>query len=233
MSPKPKPTSNRVLVIACGALAHELVRVKKLNHWDFMDIQCLPAELHNHPHKIVPAVRRKIAENRAVYQNIFIGYADCGTGGRLDALLEEEGVERLPGAHCYSFFAGAGRFTELAEAEIGTFYLTDYLAKNFERLIIRGFGMDRFPELKEMYFGNYKKVVYLAQLNDPEIDEKAEQAAAWLELDYERIHTGDAQFEAALKQSFDPLNEPPVNVPPEQRANKKQRVQMPTMHTAI
>ncbi len=232
MSPQRPTSAKRVLVIACGALAHELVRVKKLNQWDFIDLQCLPAELHNYPQKIVPAVRRKIAENRAAYQNIFIGYADCGTGGLLDALLKEEGVERLPGAHCYSFFAGEDTFTALAEAEIGTFYLTDYLAKNFEHLIIQGLGMDRFPELKEMYFGHYKKVVYLAQTDDAETDEKAEQAAAWLELEYERIHTGDAQFESALKQSIGRLVEPPTE-PAETRADKKQGDSMPTTRTVV
>ncbi|MGI9310327.1 MAG: DUF1638 domain-containing protein [bacterium] len=194
-------SAERVLVIACGALARELVRVRNLNDWDHLDIQCLPAEWHNTPQKIVPAVRRKIAENRAAYRTIFIGYADCGTGGRLDALIEEEGVRRLPGAHCYSFFAGAERFDRLVEAEIGTFYLTDYLAKNFDRLIVEGFGIDRHPELKEMYFANYKKLVYLAQSEDAEIDAKAEQAAAFLNLKYERVHTGDAPFESALRQS--------------------------------
>ena len=203
--PAAATAAGRVLIIACGALAHELVRVKDLNRWDFIDIQCLPASLHNTPRDIVPAVRRKIAENRAAYRKIFIGYADCGTGGLLDALLREEGVERLPGAHCYSFFAGEKKFNALAEAEIGTFYLTDYLAKNFERLIVKGFGIDRFPELKAMYFGNYKKLVYLAQQDDAQTDQKAEQAAAYLNLKYERIHTGDAPFESALQAAIAPL----------------------------
>ena len=211
--PSSSLNNDRILVIACGALAHELVRVKELNRWDFMDFQCLPASLHNYPKEIVPAVRRKITENRAAYRKIFIGYADCGTGGLLDALLREEGVERLPGAHCYSFFAGEEKFNALAEAEIGTFYLTDYLAKNFERLIVKGFGMDRFPELKEMYFSHYKKLVYLAQLNDAKIDEKAERAAAYLNLEYERVHTGDAPFDAALQQSMARLIKVKVNAP--------------------
>lgn len=193
----------RILVIACGALARELVRIKQVNHWHYLDIQCLPADYHNHPHKIVPAVRRKIAENRAHYRTIFIGYADCGTGGQLDKLAAEENVERLPGAHCYSFLAGAKKFEALADAEIGTFYLTDYLAKNFDRLIIKGFGINRHPELKDMVFANYKKLVYLAQTTDPAIDRCAEQAAADLGLKYARIQTGDAPFAAALSQSID------------------------------
>ena len=212
-APMDSAAKGRVLVIACGALAHELVRVKDLNRWDFMDIQCLPASLHNYPKEIVPAVRRKIAENRAAYRKIFIGYADCGTGGLLDALLQDEGLERLPGAHCYSFFAGENTFNALAEAEVGTFYLTDYLAKNFERLIVKGFGMDRHPELKEMYFGNYKKLVYLAQLDDAQTDAKAEQAAAWLNLKYQRIHTGDAPFESALQQPIGRLRKVKVDAP--------------------
>ncbi len=210
--PAESTAAHRVLVIACGALAHELVRVKDLNRWDFMDIQCLPASLHNYPQEIVPAVRRKIAENRAAYRKIFIGYADCGTGGLLDALLRDEGLERLPGAHCYSFFAGEEKFNALAEAEIGTFYLTDYLAKNFDRLIVEGFGIDRFPELKEMYFANYKKLVYLAQRDDAQTDAKAERAAAYLNLEYERIHTGDAPFESALRQSLGRLGKVAVDV---------------------
>lgn len=195
-------TADRVLIIACGALAHEIVRVKKLNRWDFMDIQCLPAELHNYPHKIVPELRRKIAKNRAAYKTMFIGYADCGTGGLLDKLIAEEGVQRLPGAHCYSFFAGAGRFAELAEAEVGTFYLTDYLAKNFDRLIIKGLGIERHPELKEMYFGNYKKLIYLAQTEAAEIDQLARKAAADLQLNYARIYTGDRPFTKALASAM-------------------------------
>lgn len=194
----------RVLIIACGALAHELVRIKKLNQWDFLDLQCLPAELHNTPQKIVPAVRRKIAQNRAAYHKIFIGYADCGTGGMLDALLQEENIARLPGAHCYEFFAGANQFKALAESEIGTFYLTDYLARNFDRLIRQGLGLERHPEIKQMMFAHYKKLVYLAQLSDAEVDAKAEQAAAYLNLEYQRIYTGDAPFEAALKPPLSP-----------------------------
>lgn len=191
-------SKDRVLIIACGALAGELVRVKEANQWGFLDITCLPAHLHNTPQKIVPAVREKIQQNRATYSKILIGYADCGTGGLLDALLQEENVGRLPGAHCYSFFAGEETFDALAEAEIGTFYLTDYLARNFTRLILEEFGVGRHPEIKEMMFGNYKKVVYLAQTDDATTEQCARDAAAFLDLKYERVFTGDRPFQNAL-----------------------------------
>ena len=192
-------SAQRVLVIACGALSHDLVRVKARNGWDFMDFQCLPAELHNKPELIPDLVRQKIQENRAHYENIFIGYSDCGTGGLLDQVIDKEKVERLPGAHCYEMFAGSVRFSELHAAEPGSFYLTDFLARHFERLVIKGLGMDRRPELKAMYFGNYRKLVYLAQLEDEEVEMQARKAAEFLELDYEKVQTGDALLRSALE----------------------------------
>lgn len=195
----PRARAGRVLMIACGALAAELVRVKTLNGWDALDIQCLPAELHNRPERIAPAVREKLEENLPHYDRVVIGYADCGTGGLLDALLEEYDVARIPGAHCYEFFAGGARFAALADREVGTFYLTDYLARNFQRLIVKGMGIERHPELKDMLFGNYRRVVYLAQRDDPALDESAEAAAAFLGLDYERVPTGLSAFEDAVQ----------------------------------
>ena len=188
----------KVLIIACGALAHELVRVKELNHWDHIDFQCLPAELHNYPEKIPAAVQDKIRENRERYENIFVGYSDCGTGGLLDVVLEKEGVYRLPGAHCYEMFSGSEAFKNLHESELGTFYLTDFLAIHFDRLVIKGLGLDRFPQLKEQYFGYYKKLVYLAQKEDSNVDQKAQEAARFLNLDYEKIVTGDSFLESAI-----------------------------------
>ncbi len=188
----------QVLVLACGALAHDLVRVKQLNQWQQMDIQCLPAELHNYPHKIPAAVESKIIENQHKYKNIFVAYSDCGTGGLLDAVLQRYGVERLPGAHCYEMFSGKAKFKQLHEAEIGTFYLTDFLAIHFDRLIIKGLGLDRFPQLKIQFFGNYRKMIYLAQLDDMEIDKKARSAANYLGLEYQRVLTHDQQLESAL-----------------------------------
>ncbi|WP_423909114.1 DUF1638 domain-containing protein [Candidatus Spongiihabitans sp.] len=199
MSSNPQQVlAQSVLVIACGALAHDLVRVKALNQWRHMDIQCLPAELHNHPQKIPEAVRNKIEQNRHKYHSIFVAYSDCGTGGLLDAVLQQYGIERLPGAHCYEMFSGAKKFKALHEAELGTFYLTDFLVTHFDRLIIKGLALDRFPQLKDQFFNNYKKLVYLAQLDDMEIDKKARNAANYLELEYQRVLTRDQHFEAAL-----------------------------------
>ncbi|MCY3768954.1 MAG: DUF1638 domain-containing protein [Gammaproteobacteria bacterium] len=192
------PHPSRVLVVACGALAHDLVRVREINRWDHLDIQCLPAELHNRPRLIPQAVRKKIRENRDRYASMFVAYSDCGTGGLLDRVLEEEGVERLPGAHCYEMFSGTGRFHELHEAEIGTFYLTDFLARHFDRLIVKGLGLDRHPELKELYFGNYRKLVYLAQRDDASLDRMARQASEYLDLEYQRVRTGDEHLTSAL-----------------------------------
>lgn len=189
----------KVLVIACGAVANELVRIRRLNDWQAVEIQCLPAELHNRPERIAPAVERKIMENEGRFERIVIGYADCGTGGLLDEVARRHGVDRIPGAHCYEFFAGAGRFAELAERDAATFYLTDYLARNFTRLIVKGMGIDRHPELKDMLFGNYRRLVYLAQSDDAALDRDAAEAAAFLGLEYERVPTGLDAFESALE----------------------------------
>ena len=188
----------KVLIIACGALAHELVRVRELNQWEHIDFQCLPAELHNKPQLIPAEVEKKIVQYKDQYARIFIGYSDCGTGGLLDKVLEQHQVERLPGAHCYEMYAGSNHFEQLAESEIGTFFLTDYLAKNFQRLIVKGLGMDRFPELKDQYFSHYKKLVYLAQLDDPKVDQLAQEAAEFLELEYQKVKTGDDHLNSAL-----------------------------------
>ncbi len=192
------PNPDRVLVIACGALAHELVRVKSLNHWEHLEFQCLPAELHNYPEKIPDAVQKKIQQNRKLFSRIFVGYSDCGTGGKLDRVLQQEKVERLPGAHCYEMFSGSEVFSQLHEAELGTFYLTDFLATHFDRLVIKGLGLDRHPELKQQFFGYYKKLIYLCQKQDPKIAELAQKAAAFLGLEYEKIDTGDSYLENAL-----------------------------------
>lgn len=191
--------AGRVLIIACGALAHDLVRVRDLNGWDHIDFQCLPAELHNQPQLITGKVEEKIRENRGAYETIFIGYSDCGTGGQLDRLIEREGVERLPGAHCYEMFTGSDVFSQLSERELGTFYLTDFLARHFKRLIVKGLGIDRHPELKDMYFQHYKKLVYLAQISDEKIEACAIEAAEILGLEYEKVQTGDHFLNESLK----------------------------------
>lgn len=190
-----------ILVIACGALAREIVALRKLNDWPHMEVQCLPADLHNRPEKIPAAVREKIRANRGRYSSIFVAYADCGTGGLLDVVLAEERVERIPGAHCYEFFAGSSAFEALAEREPGTFYLTDFLLKHFDRLVIEGLGLDRHPELMNMYFGNYKKLVYLAQIESPHKLREARRAADRLGLAFEHCVTGYGELEHELRRA--------------------------------
>lgn len=189
------------LIIACGALAHEIVALRKLNDWPYMDVQCLPADLHNHPEKIPHAVREKIRANRGRYASMFVAYADCGTGGLLDAVLAEEQVERIAGAHCYEFFAGSAVFERLADAEPGTFYLTDFLLRHFERLVIQGLGIDRHPELMALYFGNYRKLVYLAQLESPHKIADGQRAADRLGLVFEYRVTGYGELEHSLRRA--------------------------------
>ena len=180
----------RKLVIACGALAHEIAALRKANGWSGLDVVCLPPELHNRPEKIAGAVREKIRELRKNYDGIFVAYGDCGTRGELDAVLAEEGVERIPGAHCYEFFATPAAFAELAEAEPGSFYLTDFLLRHFDRLVIEALGIDRHPELMPVYFGNYRRLVYLAQAPKPDAEAAARKVAERLGLELVVRQTG-------------------------------------------
>jgi hypothetical protein len=188
----------RKLVIACGALAHEIAALREANGWSALDVQCLPPELHNRPERIAGAVREQIRANRERYDEIFVAYADCGTGGALDAVLREEGVERIAGAHCYEFFATPAVFAALSAAEPGTFYLTDFLLRHFERLVIRGLGIDRHPELQAQYFANYRRLVYLAQAPDKEADARARAIAARLGLEYQFQSTGYGGLKESL-----------------------------------
>jgi len=185
-----RPAPPRTLLIGCGALAQEMVSLKRAHGWSQMELSCLPADLHNRPAKIPEAVRGKIQAAKGQYDHILVLYGDCGTGGKLDAVLEEEGVERIQGAHCYEFYAGATDFAALTEREPGTFFLTDYLVRHFDRLIIKGLGLDRFPQLLGDYFGNYRRLVYLAQVDDTALDLEAKAAALRLGLAYERRFTG-------------------------------------------
>jgi hypothetical protein len=188
----------RILLIACGALAHEVLALKRLNGWAHMDLQCLPANLHLYPEKITAAVARAVAEHRAAYQTIFILYADCGTGGLLHEKCKELGVEMVAGPHCYSFFEGNEVFAEKAETEFTAFYLTDFLVRQFDAFVWRPMGLDRHPDLRDMYFGNYTKLVYQAQTDDPALDAKAEDCARRLGLAYERRFTGYGDLAVAL-----------------------------------
>ena len=190
--------SNQILVIACGALARELTALVKANDLRDVVVECLPAELHNRPRDIPAAVEARLDRAGDRYTRIFVGYADCGTAGALDAVLAERGVDRLPGAHCYEFYAGADVFAALHEEEPGTFYLTDYLVRFFDRIVIKGLGLDRHPELLGDYFGNYRRVVYLAQLDYPDLDATAARAAERLGLAYVRRGVGYGGLADAL-----------------------------------
>jgi hypothetical protein len=188
------------LIIACGALANEITALKRANQWTDVEVQCLPPELHNRPERIVPAIREQLREKRADYETVFIAYADCGTGGMLDALLREEGdLERLPGAHCYEFFAGSSVFNALQDAEPGTFYLTDFLLRHYDRLVTRGLGLDRHPELAQEYFRNYRKLVYLAQNPAAEAEQQARDIAGRMGLEFEFRLTGYGDLGTRLK----------------------------------
>ena len=189
------------LVIACGALARECLAVLAANRLDHVTLTCIPATLHNRPALIPAAVRAKIREGRGRYDRILVAYAECGTGGELDRVLAEEGVARIEGAHCYAFYAGEEDFAALADDEPGTFYLTDFLARHFETLVIEGLGIDRHPELLPLYFGNYRRLLYLAQTEDPVLTQAAEAAAARLGLAFERRFTGMGGLAAFIEKA--------------------------------
>ena len=179
-------------------IAREVNEIKKLGQWSQMDLQAITADLHARPEKIPAAVADKIDAARGQYQHIFVAYGDCGTSGELDRVLEERGVKRLPGAHCYDFLAGGDRYQQLQEQEPGSFYLTDFLAQHFQRLVIEILGIDRYPELLETYFGNYTRLVYLAQTDSDELTAQARAAADQLGLRFERLYTGMGEMVPAL-----------------------------------
>jgi hypothetical protein len=189
-----------VLLIACGALAKEIVEIKRLNNWAHIKIQCLPAELHNRPEKIPAAVKTEIEKYQSEFDSIFVAYADCGTGGMLDKVLADYDIERLPGAHCYEFFSGSSAFGKLADEEPGTFYLTDFLTRHFDRLVKVGLGLDRHPELMPAYFGNYRRLVFLAQSESPKLAAMAKAHADYLGLEFIHQHTGLDFVEKELKE---------------------------------
>lgn len=180
----------KILLLACGALAHEIVALKRINHWDHLDLHCLPAILHNSPERIPDAVEAAVCKHREQYESVFVVYADCGTGGLLQARCAALGVEMLQGPHCYSFFEGNLAFAERAEDEITAFYLTDFLVRQFDAFVTKPLGLDRHPGLRDMYFGNYTKLVYQAQTKNPDLLEKAKACAEFLQLDFEHRFTG-------------------------------------------
>lgn len=189
---------SKTLIIACGALAKEIVLLDKqlgLN----ADLQCLPADYHNRPEKIVPSLKAILDDKAAAYERILIGYGDCGTGGGLDRLLADyPHALRLPGTHCYAFYSGLGRFTKMMEDELGSFFLTDYLVRHFDTIIMKGMGLDRFPHLTNTYFKNYKKLVYIAQTQDSSLKQKAQEAALKIGLSFEYKFVGYGALATAM-----------------------------------
>lgn len=190
--------TGRVLVLACGALAREIVNLRTLNDWTHLDLVCLPAILHNTPDRIPDAVADAVARHRPHYSAIFVAYGDCGTGGRLQSLCAELGVEMLEGPHCYSFFEGNAAFAERADEEFTAFYLTDFLVRQFDAFVTRPLGLDRHPELRDMYFGHYDRLIYQAQTDDPALTEQARAYADKLGLAFERRLTGYGDLKSAL-----------------------------------
>jgi hypothetical protein len=186
----------RILLLACGALAREILDLIKANGWSHMDLHCLPAILHVHPDKIPDAVEQAVLKYRDAYDEVFVVYADCGTGGALQRLCDRLGVEMVQGPHCYSFFEGNAAFT--AQDEIYSFYLTDFLVRQFDAFVVKPLGLDRHPELRDMYFGNYKSLVYQAQTDDPALTKLAKQHAERLGLTFERRLTGYGDLATAL-----------------------------------
>ena len=190
--------SNKILIIACGALAKEITALIRMNNWNHLQLRYLPAKLHNEPHKIPQNIRKNLINAQTKFSQIFVGYADCGTGGQLDTLLDEFGVQRLPGAHCYEFFSSTQNFSKLIEEEPGSFFLTDFLVKSFEKLIWQGLKINSHPELLKMYFGNYKRLVYLAQTESKDLQTQAKEIAKKLRLNYFYRFTGYGALNPAL-----------------------------------
>ena len=187
-----RPTT---LILACGALARELLAVRNANQLDTLSVECLPASLHHTPALIPAAIRRRLETSVEVYDRVLVGYADCGTAGALDEVCEEFGATRLPGAHCFEFFAGVGVYEELQEQELGTFYLTDFLARHFDRFVLDALGINEHPELEALYFGNYKRMIYLSQVSSDDLLARAEAAAARLGLDFEHRPSGYGELQ--------------------------------------
>ena len=191
-----------ILIIGCGAIAHEVREIIELNNWDNVRLLCLNADLHNTPKILPKKIKEAIDTNLNDYSKIFLAYADCGTGGLIDLILKDYDIERLDGAHCYEFYSGSSVFKELSEKEIGTFYLTDFLVKNFDRLVVDGLGIQKYPALKEDYFKNYKNVVYLAQKQDNVLESKARECADYLNLEFSVLFTGLNNLENQLNKAM-------------------------------
>ncbi len=196
---KAAENDSKILLIGCGALAAEILAIQQANGWEHMHLQCLPAKLHLYPDQITEAVRGAIHDGRMQgFKTIYVLYADCGTGGHLDAMCEQEKVERIAGPHCYSFFDGNEDFAKRSEKEFACFFLTDFLVRQFDAFIWKPMGLDRHPELRDMYFSHYEKLIYLAQTDDPELSAKAVECAERLQLKYERRYTGYGDLASSM-----------------------------------
>ncbi len=191
-------TAKKTLIIACGALAHEILAILRINHLSHMALECLPAELHNTPQKIPQAVKEKIIEGKSHYDTILVAYGDCGTGGKLKEICDQLDVDMINAPHCYAFFEGTSNFEQ--RDEMRAFYLTDFLAKHFSNFVIKPLGLDRYPDLKDVYFSEYRKLIFLAQTNDAHIDQLAQNAAEYLGLEYERMYTGYGELPQFIQQ---------------------------------
>jgi Protein of unknown function (DUF1638) len=196
------PQPEKLLVIACGMIAREVLAAKQGLGLDHLELTCLPAEFHFYPNRIAPAMDAAIVKAKTEgYRHIFVGYADCGTGGLLDNICEKHGVERIDGPHCFAFYQGMDAYAKVADDDMMSFYMTDFLCRQFDAFFMKPLGLDRHPELIRDYFGNYEKLVYLAQTNNPELDKVAEDAARMLGLAYEKRITGYGDLPAALEQA--------------------------------
>ena len=196
--PVARPEREVVLVIACGALAREINALRRLNGWSHMHMECIDARLHLRPALIPDRLRTRIRANKDRYDHIYVAYADCGTAGGIDRVVAEEGVERLPGAHCYQWFAGTDRVAAMSDDEPGSFYLTDFLARHFDRLVTRPLKLDKHCELRDLYFGNYRRIVFLSQTIDASLLQAAKNAAKFLQLEFEHVHCGYGELETEL-----------------------------------
>jgi len=194
----PRAAMPRLCLIACGALARELLAIIKQLPAGSVELTCLPAAWHNHPEKIVPGLKTKVNAARKNGQTPVVVYGDCGTGGQLDAYLDAEGISRIEGPHCYQSFMGAAEFDAAMAQELGTFFLTDYMVRHFERIVMKGMGLRAHPHLRDMYFAHYRRVLYIAQTDDAALRDKARQAAAELQLDFEYCYTGFGDYTAFL-----------------------------------
>ena len=215
----PRPDSGAappvLQLIACGALAREMLMLIDQCPPGALELRCLPASWHNHPERILPGIRAKVAAARRAGKRVAVVYGDCGTGGQLDAYLDAEHIDRIPGPHCYEMYLGKAGFAAEMDHEVGTFFVTDYMVRHFERIIMKGLGLRRHPALREMYFGHYKRLLYLAQTNDPGRLAKARDAADELGLSFDWRVTGFGDFKAFIDQQFtgvaklaDPIDQP-------------------------